>query len=258
MSSGALFLAVFLAGAVEGVEALAIVLAAGTSRGWHSAISGVVAGVVVLSAVIAVLGPALTALPLATLRLFVGGLLLIFGLQWLGKAILRAAGLKARHDDVAIFAAEVAAAKAADVIGRPLVGDWYAFTLSFKGVLLEGLEVAFVAVTLGANQGNIPLAALAAMTAVLVVTIAGVLVQAPLTRVPENTMKFIVGIMLTSFGVYWGAEGAGSQWPGGDSALLVVVPCVALAALALTALLRRTEGRPVAAPPLPTENKVAL
>jgi uncharacterized membrane protein len=257
MSSGALFLAVFLACAVEGVEALAIVLAAGISRGWHSAISGVVAGVVVLSAVIAVLGPALAVIPLAALRLFVGGLLLIFGLRWLRKAILRAAGLKARHDEVAIFATEVAAAQAAAVIRRPLVGDWYAFTLSFKGVVLEGLEVALVAITLGANQRNIPLAALAAMTAVLVVTIAGALVQAPLTRVPENTMKFIVGIMLTSFGIYWGAEGAGAQWPGADSALLVVVPSVALVALALTALLRRTEARPVAAAPVPTENKVA-
>jgi uncharacterized membrane protein len=255
MSSGALFLAVFLACAVEGVEALVIVLAAGTGRGWHSAISGVVAGVVVLSAVIAVLGPALAVIPLAALRLFVGGLLLIFGLRWLCKAILRAAGLKARHDEVAIFATEVAAAEAAAVIRRPVVGDWYAFTLSFKGVVLEGLEVALVVVTLGANQRSIPLASLAAITAVLVVTIAGVLVQAPLTRVPENTMKFIVGIMLTSFGVYWGAEGAGAQWPGEDSALLVVVPGVALVALALTALLRRTEARPVAAAPVPTENK---
>jgi uncharacterized membrane protein len=257
MTSEALFLAVFLACAVEGVEALAIVLAAGVSRGWHSAISGVVAGVVVLSAVIAVLGPALAVIPLAGLRLFVGGLLLVFGLQWLRKAILRAAGLKARHDDLAIFAAEVAAAEAAAVIRRPLVGDWYAFTLSFKGVLLEGLEVAFIAVTLGANERNIPLAVLAAMTALLVVTIAGVLVRVPLTRVPENTVKFIVGIILTSFGVYWGAEGAGAQWPGGDSALLVVVAGVALVALGLTAVLRRTQAPLVAAAPVPTENMVA-
>src|ERR1700757_2739422 len=256
MSNGALFLAVFLACLVEAVEALTIVLAAGTGRDWRSAIIGVVSGLAVLAVVVAVLGPALTLVPLQALRMVVGGLLLIFGLQWLRKAILRASGLKALHDEAGIFAAELAAGQAAPPDCRGIVGDWYAFTLSFKGVVLEGLEVALVVVTLGANQRNIPLAALAAITAVLVVTIAGVLVQAPLTRVPENTMKFIVGIMLASFGVYWGAEGAGAQWPGADSALLVIVPGVALVALALTALLRRTtEARPVAAAPVPNENK---
>jgi uncharacterized membrane protein len=240
MSSGALFLAVFLACVVEAVEALTIVLAAGTSRDWRSAITGVVAGVAVLSVIVAGLGPALTAVPLEGLRLVVGGLLLIFGLQWLRKAILRASGLKALHDEDAIFRTELASARAAAAGGRGLVADWYSFTLSFKGVVLEGLEVAFIALTFGANQQNIPLAAAAALAAVLVVTIAGVAVRAPLARVPENTMKFVVGIMLTSFGIFWGAEGAGAVWPGADAALLAVVPVVALFALALVAVLRRS------------------
>jgi len=246
MGSGALFVAVFLACFVEAVEALTIVLAAGTGRDWRSAITGVVSGVAVLAVVVAVLGPSLTLIPLSALRLVVGGLLLIFGLQWLRKAILRGSGLKALHDENAIFATELAAARAVAPDRRGMVGDWYAFTLSFKGVVLEGLEVVFIALTFGANQHNIPLAAAAALAAVLVVTLAGIAVRAPLARVPENSMKFVVGVMLTSFGIFWGAEGAGAQWPGADVALLVVVPAVALFALALVALLRRINAQPMA------------
>ena len=241
MGSGALFVAVFLACLVEAVEALTIVLAAGTGRDWRSAITGASGAVAVLALIVAALGPALTALPLGALRLVVGGLLLIFGLQWLRKAILRASGLKAMHDEVAIYRTELAAAQAAppgNHVSWSTVADWYSFTLSFKGVLLEGLEVAFIALTFGANQRNIPLAAAAAVSAVVIVTVTGVAVRAPLARVPENAMKFAVGVMLTSFGVFWGAEGAGASWPGGDAALLAVVPAVALFALALVAALR--------------------
>lgn len=245
MGATALFLAVFLACAVEAVEALTIVLAAGTSRDWRSALAGVAAGVVLLAAVVAVLGPAVAALPMAGLRLVVGGLLLIFGLQWLRKAILRASGLTAKHDEDAIFAAEVAAARGAPGARRGVVADWYAFTLSFKGVVLEGLEVVFIALTFGANQRAVPLAALAAVAAVVVVAAAGMAVRAPLARVPENTMKFAVGVMLTSFGLFWGAEGAGADWPGADAALLAVVPAVALFALGLVAVLRRAARRAV-------------
>lgn len=240
VSSAALFFAVFLACLVEAVEALTIVLAAGTGRDWRSAITGAGAGVAVLAVIVAALGPALTAIPLGGLRLVVGGLLLIFGLQWLRKAILRASGLKAMHDEDAIYRAELAAAQAAPTGRRGLVADWYSFTLSFKGVLLEGLEVAFIALTFGTNQRNIPLAAIAALAAVVLVTLAGITVRAPLARVPENTMKFAVGIMLTSFGIFWGAEGAGTRWPAADAALLVLVPAVALYAVAVAAWLRRT------------------
>src|SRR5882724_3884084 len=177
MNTSALFIAVFLACLVEAVEALTIVLAAGKARDWRSALIGVLAGLVCLAATVAVLGPALSALPLDGLRLFVGGLLLIFGLQWLRKAILRASGHKALHDESAAFQAAVADASAA-VSGRRrgMVTDWYAFTLSFKGVTLEGLEVAFIALTFGTNQHNVPLAALAAVAAVVVVIVAGFLV----------------------------------------------------------------------------------
>lgn len=246
MGSGALFLAVFLACVVEAVEALTIVLAAGASRDWRSAISGVVSGIVLLAVVVAILGPALTMLPFSALRLVVGGLLVIFGLQWLRKAVLRGCGLKALHDEDAFYAIELAAANAAPACRSAIVGDWYSFSLSFKGVVLEGLEVAFIVLTFGANQHDIPLAAVAAVTALLVVTIAGVAVRAPLSRVPENTMKFAVGVMLTSFGVFWGAEGAGAQWPGEDAALLVLAPVVTGFALALVAVLRHIAAQPIA------------
>ncbi|MCU4185511.1 TMEM165/GDT1 family protein [Acidiferrimicrobium sp. IK] len=249
MNGGALFLAVFLACAVEAVEATTIVLAAGTTRNWKSALLGVAAGLLVLAVIVAALGPAISAIPLRTLRLAVGGLLLVFGLQWLRKAILRASGHKALHDEAQIYLDEVAAARAAATERRGLVEDWYAFTLSFKGVVLEGLEVAFIALTFGSNQHDIPLAAIAAVAAVVAVVAAGVAVRAPLARVPENTMKFVVGVMLTSFGTFWGAEGAGAHWPGNDASLLVMVPAFALFGLALAAGLRRA-GTP-AAPPRP-------
>ncbi|MDT5301816.1 MAG: hypothetical protein QOG79_5058 [Mycobacterium sp.] len=247
MNSSALFVAVFLACAVEAVEALTIVLAAGFGRDWRSAFLGVGSALAVLIAIVAALGPALTAIPLEALRLVVGGLLLIFGLQWLRKAILRASGLKAMHDEAAIYRAELAAVEAAPTHRRGVVKDWYSFTLSFKGVLLEGLEVAFIALTFGANQRNLPLAAIAALSAVVVVALAGIALRAPLARVPENSMKFVVVIMLTSFGIFWGAEGAGATWPGADAALLVLVPAVALFALALVAVLRRAAAGAVSA-----------
>src|SRR5215472_8902779 len=236
----ALFISVFLACAVEAVEATTIVLAAGTARDWRSATSGLVAGIVVLAAITAALGPAVTKLPLPALWLFVGALLLVFGLQWLRKAILRASGHKELHDEDAIYKKQLAAARTAPSQRLGLVPDGYAFTLSFKGVLLEGLEVVFIALTFGANAKDIPLAALAAVLAVLVVGLAGLAVRAPLARVPENTMKFVVGIMLTTFGAFWGAEGAGAKWPGSDAALLVIAPAIACFALLLVAVLRRS------------------
>ena len=240
MSGGALFLAVFLACTVEAVEATTIVLAAGTARDWKSALYGLFAALVTLAVLIGALGPALSAVPLHALRLVVGGLLLVFGLQWLRKAILRASGYKAMHDEEQIYADELAAAQAAPRERRGAVTDWYAFTLAFKGVVLEGLEVVFIALTFGANDHNLPLASLAAGAAVIVVALAGIAVRAPLARVPENSMKFVVGVMLTAFGTFWGAEGAGAHWPGSDAALPVVVGAVAVFAVALVAALRRS------------------
>jgi uncharacterized membrane protein len=234
----ALFAAVFLACTVEAVEALTIILAAGTARDWRSAFKGMAAALAVLVVIVVVLGPAVTALPLAALRLVVGGLLLVFGIGWLRKAVLRASGNKALHDEDAAYAQEVQAARAATGERRPFAGDWYAFTLSFKGVLLEGLEVVFIALTFGSNQHDIPLASVGAVAAVALVAIAGLAVRHPLSRVPENTMKFAVGVMLTSFGLFWGAEGAGAEWPGSDAALLAIIPAVLLLALAFVAVFR--------------------
>jgi uncharacterized membrane protein len=167
--------------------------------------------------------------------------LLVFGLQWLRKAVLRAAGLKALHDEEATFAQETSAARGAGAVGEGL--DTYAFIVAFKGVLLEGLEVVFIVLTFGANQHDVPLAAASALVAVLLVTLAGVTLHAPLSQVPENAMKFSVGVMLTAFGSFWGAEGAGAHWPGGDAALLVLVPLILACGLAMVQTLRRAEAR---------------
>lgn len=255
MTTGALFLAVFLACAVEAVEATTIVLAVGMTRDWRSALSGVVSALVVLGVVVAALGPAVAAIPLGALRMVVGGLLLVFGLQWLRKAVLRASGYKALHDEEAIFRAELDAAQLAERRERGGIADWYSFTVAFKGTLLEGLEVAFIVLTFGANQHNIGLAAVAAGVAVAVVVAVGVVVRGPLARVPENALKFVVGVMLTSFGIFWGAEGAGAHWPGNDAALLVLVPAVAAFGLVLVALLRRHR---VTTQPPPAETSAGM
>jgi len=243
-----LILTVFVACAVEAIEALTIVLAAGLTREWRSTFQGMTAALLVLAAIVAVLGPTITLLPLTALRLVVGALLAIFGLQWLRKAILRATGHKSLHDEARAYLREVTAAKAAASSSRGRVHDWYAFTLAFKGVLLEGLEVVFIVITFGASQHDVGAAVIGAAAAVIVVAVTGVLVRAPLARVPENAMKFAVGIMLTSFGIFWGAEGAGVSWPGQDAALLVLVPVVALVALCYTLLLRPRRGRSPAEP----------
>jgi uncharacterized membrane protein len=191
-----LALSVFLACTVEAVEALTIVLAVGITRSWSSALSGVAAAIVALAALVLALGPAIASLPLDVLRIVVGGLLLIFGLRWLGKAILRSAGLKAKHDELQTYEQEVEAAREA---GKRHAGfDAYSFAISFKGVLLEGLEVAFIVLTFGANQRRVGLAAGAAGVAVVTVVAGGLAARAPRTRVPEKTLKLIFGVNLTT------------------------------------------------------------
>ncbi len=248
MTGSALGLAVsvFLACAVEAVEATTIVLAVGQTRSWRSAFTGVGAALLLLAAVTAALGPALTSLPLNALRLVVGGLLLVFGLQWLRKAILRASGLKALHDENAAFEEELSSARAAGEVRAQF--DGYSFAIAFKGVLLEGLEVVFIVLTFGANQHRLGLAGLAATAAVVLVVLVGAAVHAPLARAPENKMKFGVGVMLTSFGIFWGTEGTGAHWPGGDAALLAIIPVTLLLGLAMVASLKhRAQGSAAAA-----------
>jgi uncharacterized membrane protein len=239
----ALFLSVFLACAVEAVEAVTIVLAAGTARDWKSAFRGVAAGLLTLALIIGIAGPAISRLPISSLRILVGGLLLVFGLQWLRKAILRSSGHKALHDEDQIFRDEVAAARAVGKVSRIGIDDWYAFTLSYKGVLLEGLEVAFIVLTFGTIQHQVGLASIAAITAVVIATIAGFVLAKPLSRVPENAMKFSVGILLTSFGIFWGAEGSGAKWPGDNWAVLGLIGFVSTLSFALVIFLKRRYSR---------------
>ncbi|MQA97797.1 MAG: hypothetical protein GEV11_25420 [Streptosporangiales bacterium] len=221
----------FVASIVEFVEALTIVLAMGVTRGWRSAITGVVAALVALTAFTFVTGYALqTWLPEALLQLVVGTLLLIFGLQWLRKAILRSSGLKALHDEEEEFAAQTAAAR--DAAKKSRFGiDTFAFVVSFKGVFLEGVEIVFIVITFGLSANNVPAAVGGAVVAGLLVLIAGAVAHKPLAMVPENTLKYGVGLLLASFGAYWAVEGLGVfvgegtslHWPGGDWAILALL-----------------------------------
>jgi uncharacterized membrane protein len=247
LATGAVFLVLssFLASTVEMVEALTIVLAVGVSRQWRSTLIGVGVALVALAAVVAALGPALALIPIDALRVVVGALLLIFGLQWLRKAILRASGHVALHDEEAIYQRELAASRSRSARADASDGmDWYAFTLAFKGVFLEGLEVAFIVLTFGANAaadgtGSIQLAAAGAAIAVILVTIVGTIIRQPLSRVPENKMKFVVGAMLTTFGIFWGSEGVGVVWPGQDAAILAIVAFILVMALISVRILQR-------------------
>jgi uncharacterized membrane protein len=232
-----LALSVFLACAVEAVEAFTILLAVGTTRGWRATLAGAGAALLGLAVAVAALGPALTSLPESVLRIVVGGLLLLFGLQWLRKAVLRAAGAKAKHDEEAIFRAEAASAGAAPGAAG---FDSFAFLVAGKAVALEGFEVVVIVLTFGANQGRVGLAAGAAALACVLVGAAGLAVRAPLARVPENTMKFAVGVLITAFGIFWVGEGLSLAWPGGEESLPPLVGIVAIAALTMVAILRGT------------------
>ncbi len=232
-----LAVSVFLACAVECVEALTIVLAVGSTRSWRSAFGGVAVALIVLAALVAALGAGLGRLPIDPLRVTAGALLILFGGQWLRKAVLRSARRKALRDEGAAYERELEAARAAGAAGA----DWdaYAFAVSLKGVLLEGLEVALIVVTFGAEHHRTGLAAAAAGLAAVVVVLAGLVVRRPLERVPENTMKYAVGVLLTAYGIFWLAEGAGLSWPGGEAMLPALIAAVLLCSLAAVALLRR-------------------
>jgi uncharacterized membrane protein len=222
--------AAFLASAVEVVEAFTIILAVGTIGGWRPAVTGAVAGLIALAAIVALLGPALGRVPIQWLQLAVGILLLLFGLRWLRKAILRSAGIIPIHDEAAAFSAEAARLKKV-AWQRQSRLDWIAGLTAFKAVLLEGLEVVFIVIAVGAGHRMIgPAAAGAAAAAVLVLAV-GCAVHRPLARVPENTLKFGVGVLLSSFGVFWTGEGLGIAWPGGDAALAGFIIAFLLAGL---------------------------
>ena len=246
--------AVFLASTVEMVEAMTIVMAMGMTRSWRSTLAGVAASLMALAAFTAVAGYALTTwLPEAALQLVIGTLLLIFGLQWLRKAVLRSSGRKAMHDEDQIYADEVEEARRAGAI--PSEGlDWFSFVVSFKGVFLEGVEVVFIVITFGLNADNMPVAIVAAVLGCALVTCVGIALRHPLSRVPENTLKYGVGLLLTAFGTFWSVEGLGVlrpgheslEWPGSDLTIVVLVVAWFVLSRVLVAALRRT--RPASSP----------
>ena len=240
-SDWVLVLAVFGASAVEMVEALTIVLASGTSRGWRSAMEGAATALGVLAVLIAAVGvPLVRYVPIAALRVVVGALLLSLGMSWLRKAWLRASGHKALHDEDLIYATTVAELTAG---GRPVKArDPVGFAVAFKGVFLEGTEVVLIVISLGASQNRLGLASLAALSALVVVGVVGAIVARQLSKVPENLIKLVVGIMLTSFGLYWVGEGAGIKWPGSDAALLAVIGFVVVVAFGLVAYVRQVRA----------------
>ena len=238
-----LVLAVFGASLVEMVEALTLVVAAGVSRGWRSALEGAAAAVLVLGVLVLAVGvPLIRYMPIDALRVVVGALLLVLGLNWLRKAVLRSSGHKAMHDEDAIYAETVAelSEETPTDSGRPSKGrDPVGFAVAFKGVFLEGLEVAFIVIAFGDTHHNLALGAIAAGAALVTVVILGVVVHGPLSRVPENALKFAVGLMLVAYGTFWGGESVGVDWPGGDLAILGLIAFYALTAACLVAVRKR-------------------
>ena len=241
-----LLVATFVACFVEMVEATTIVLAMGFTRGWRSALYGTLAALGALVAFTAVAGYAITTwVSRSALQLAIGTLLLIFGLQWVRKAVLRASGRKALHDEDEIYREEVAAAQAAG--DKRTTGlDSFGFVVSFKGVFLEGMEVVFIVITFGLNADDVPIAVVGAGAAVVAVLALAFALRRPLSMIPENTLKYVVGLMLATFGTFWSVEGIGVfraghdsvSWPGGDVALAVLLVVWFLLTRVFIALLR--------------------
>jgi uncharacterized membrane protein len=245
------FVAAFLASAVEFVEAFTIVLVVGVTINWRSSLLGAFAAAATLAVIIATLGVALVRyVPIGDLRLVVGIILVLFGLKWLKKSILRYSGLKSLHDEEAIFEETRAELRAKGVVIAPRF-EPMGIALSYKSTLLEGLEVAFIVITFGSSFtatcssgcgiGGIGSAAIGAAIAGILVILLGAVIRAPLTKVPENTLKYVVGIMLTSFGTFWGGEGFGINWPLSDAFILVLIAIYLIATFALVLILRQTK-----------------
>jgi uncharacterized membrane protein len=233
---GATVTASFLASAVEVVEAFTIILAVGLSRGWRPAFIGTGLALLLLAVLVLALGPLLALVPINWLQLAIGTLMILFGLRWLRKAILRASGFIALHDEERAFAAETDLLKRQGAERR---ADFIAGLAAFKAVLLEGVEVVFIVIAVGAGRGLTLWAGLGALAACALVIGIGLVIHKPLSRVPENTLKFVVGVMLTSFGVFWTGEGLGADWPGADLSLLAILVVFALASLSAVHWLRR-------------------
>ncbi len=261
----AIVIAAFLAASVEFVEAFTLVLVAGITVNWRSSIVGALAAVATLAVIIATLGVALvTLIPLGVLRFVIGFLLLLFGLKWLKNAIQRYSGLKFLHDEEAIYAANLAQARTrGEAVGTRL--DPFGVLLSYKSVLLEGLEVAFIVISFGSGgSSGIGAAAIGAAAAGVLVILIGALVRAPLQRIPENTLKFLVGIMLTTFGTFWSGESFGINWPFSDLFLLLLAALYMVLSVLLITAMKQHQQRGASAttaseaPMLPQEKEVRL
>jgi len=239
----------FLGSLVECVEAVTLVLAVGTVRGWREAPLGAGGGLAVLSSLVVGLGPALAVIPLTVLQLVIGVLLLLFGLSWLRKAVLRAAGIIPLHDERRAFEGATAALAGTT---DPTATRWdpVALVTTFKAVVLEGLEVVFIVLAVGAAGHMIVPASLGAVGAAIVVALAALALRGPLTRVPENTLKLSVGVLIGSFGAFWIGEGLGFHWPGADLAVLGLAVAFLAASLLATAVLRRSRGDGAAGRPV--------
>jgi uncharacterized membrane protein len=233
--------AAFLASFVEVVEAFTIVLAVGVTRSWRPALTGTALALAVLAALVLAFGPLLALVPITTLQFVVGVLLILFGMRWLRKAILRSVGVIALHDEDAAFSKETAELNRQASDKR---ADYLAGLAAFKAVLLEGVEVVFIVIAVGAAHGQTGYASLGALAALILVTLIGLVVHRPLARVPENALKFVVGLMLTSFGIFWTGEGIGAEWPGADLALLAIFAVIALASFAIVRWMRGTDLTP--------------
>jgi uncharacterized membrane protein len=239
------FGAAFLGSLVESVEALTIVLAVGITRGWRAALQGTVAALLVLAALVLSLGQLLTSrVPEPVLKAVIGTLVLLFGLRWLHKAILRSSGVLPMTDEAQRFAATT---RGAGVRGRLRGVDWLGFVIAFKGVFLEGLEVAFIVFAVGATSHDLGLATIGGAAAVLVVAAVGVAVRRPLSRIPENTIKFVVGLLLASLGTFWAAEGMGATWPLDAVSILALLAIYGATARAAVVAIRATAPRAPAA-----------
>jgi uncharacterized membrane protein len=227
----------FVASFVEVVEAFTIVLAVGIIRGWKPAMLGTVAALALLALIVIAMGPLLARVPIHVLQAVVGVLLLLFGLRWLRKAILRAIGAVPLHDEEAAFASGTRelAATASTRLARL---DWIAGIAAFKAVLIEGIEVVFIVIAIGGARGLLWEASLGALAACLLVLLIGIIVHKPLSQVPENTLKFAVGVILSAFGLFWTGEGFGLAWPGQDAAVLVFAALFFVVAVALVAWFR--------------------
>jgi uncharacterized membrane protein len=232
--------AAFLASLVEAVEALTIVLAVGVVRGWRPALAGAGIALALLAVLVAVFGPSLSLIPIAWLQIAIGVLLVLFGMRWLRKAVLRAAGAVPLHDEAAAYSSEIRGLQRR--AGALAQWDVIGVATSFKAVMLEGIEVVFIVIALGTVGNVLVPASIGAIAAAILVSLIGLMLHRPLARVPENALKFAVGIMLSSFGTFWLGEGYGLSWPGSDLAILGLMAGFAATALLGLRMIRRRHG----------------